>query len=161
MPRQYDKGGRATAGSFRRPPEGAAPPGARSLRERVGALKNLRPFMAMVWRASPGLTAASLVLRLIRALLPVATLFVGKLIIDDVVVLVQTPGKPETLRAWWDSGLLNWLGLLLLAEFALAVRGRYFGPCRLAHRQPAFGTGDQFLKHPPDGARGNAGPGRF
>ena len=122
MPRQYDKGGRAAAGSFRRPPEGAAPPGARSLRERVGALKNLRPFMAMVWRASPGLTAASLVLRLIRALLPVATLFVGKLIIDDVVVLVQTPGKPETLQAWWDSGLLNWLGLLLLAEFALAVR---------------------------------------
>lgn len=127
MPRQYDKGGRAAAGSFRRPPEGAAPSGARSLRERVGALKNLRPFMAMVWRASPGLTAASLVLRLIRALLPVATLFVGKLIIDDVVVLVQTPGKPETLRAWWDSGLLNWLGLLLLAEFALAVAADILG----------------------------------
>jgi ATP-binding cassette subfamily B protein len=36
--------------------------------------------MAMVWSASPGLTAASLVLRLIRALLPVATLFVGKLV---------------------------------------------------------------------------------
>ena len=83
--------------------------------------------MAMVWRASPGLTAASLVLRLIRALLPVATLFVGKLIIDDVVVLVQTPGKPETLRAWWDSGLLNWLGLLLLAEFALAVAADILG----------------------------------
>ena len=49
--------------------------------------------MAMVWRASPGLTAASLVLRLIRALLPVATLFVGKLIIDDVVGLVQTPWR--------------------------------------------------------------------
>jgi ATP-binding cassette subfamily B protein len=80
--------------------------------------------MAMVWRASPGLTAASLVLRLIRALLPVATLFVGKLIIDDVVVLVQTPGKPETLRRG-GTGLLNWLGLLLLAEFALAVAGRY------------------------------------
>ena len=127
MPRQYDKGGRAAAGTFRRPPEGTVPPGARSLRERVGALKNLRPFMAMVWRASPGLTAASLGLRLIRALLPVATLFVGKLIIDDVVVLVQTPGKPETLRAWWDSGLLNWLGLLLAAEFALAVLADILG----------------------------------
>ena len=135
--------------------------GARSFRQRVGALKNLRPFMAMVWRASPGLTAASLVLRLIRALLPVATLYVGKLIIDDVVVLVQTPGKPETLQQWWDSGHLNWLGLLLLAEFALAVLADILGPRRLAHRQPAFGTGDQFLQHPPDGARGNAGPGRF
>jgi ATP-binding cassette subfamily B protein len=126
MPRQYDKGGRAAAGSFRRPPEGRAP-GARSLKERVGALKNLRPFMAMVWRASPGLTATSLVLRLIRALLPVATLFVGKLIIDDVVLLVQTPGKPETLRQWLDSGLLNWLGLLLAAEFTLAVLADILG----------------------------------
>ena len=79
MPRQYDKGGRATAGAFRRPSEGPSPQGARSLRERVGALKNLRPFMAMVWRASPGLTGASLVLRLIRALLPVATLFVSQM----------------------------------------------------------------------------------
>ena len=105
MPKQYDKGGRATAGAFRRPPEGSATPGANSLKQRVGALKNLRPFMAMVWRTSPGLTAASLVLRLIRALLPVATLYVGKLIIDDVVLLVQMPGKPDTLQQWWDSGL--------------------------------------------------------
>ena len=44
-----------------------------------------------------------------------------------MVVLVQTPGKPETLRAWWDSGLLNWLGLLLLAEFALAVAADILG----------------------------------
>ncbi len=121
MPRQYDKGGRATAGAFRRPPEGSATPGANSLKQRFGALRNLRPFMAMVWSASPVLTAASLMLRLIRALLPVATLYVGKLIIDDVVLLVQMPGKPETLQQWWDSGQLNWLGLLLAAEFALAV----------------------------------------
>ncbi|MEP7173024.1 MAG: ABC transporter ATP-binding protein, partial [Aestuariivirga sp.] len=83
--------------------------------------------MAMVWSASPGLTAASLVLRLIRALLPVATLFVGKLIIDDVVLLVQMPGKPITLQQWWDSGQLNWLGLLLAAEFALAVLADILG----------------------------------
>ena len=51
----------------------------------------------------------------------------GKLIIDDVVVLVQTPGKPETLGEWWESGLLNWLGLLLLAEFALAVLADILG----------------------------------
>lgn len=51
----------------------------------------------------------------------------GKLIIDDVVVLVQTPGKPETIGEWWESGLLNWLGLLLLAEFALAVAADILG----------------------------------
>jgi ATP-binding cassette subfamily B protein len=81
----------------------------------------------MVWRTSPQLTAASLVLRLARALLPVITLFVGKLIIDDVVVLVQTPHKPETLRLWLNSGLLGWLGFLLIAEFALAVLADILG----------------------------------
>ncbi|UXN57365.1 ABC transporter ATP-binding protein [Phyllobacterium zundukense] len=81
----------------------------------------------MVWRTSPHLTATSLVLRLGRALLPVITLFVGKLIIDDVVLLVQTPNKPQTVLEWLNSGLLNWLGLLLLAEFALAVLSDILG----------------------------------
>jgi ATP-binding cassette subfamily B protein len=99
----------------------------RSFKERVGALKNLRPFIAMVWQTSPQLTAASLVLRLVRALLPIATLFVGKLIIDEVVLLVQRPGKPDTLQQWLDSGLLNTLGVLLIAEFALAVLADVLG----------------------------------
>ena len=78
--------------------EGCHLPNTRSFKERVGALKNLWPFLTMVWRTSRSLTAASLLLRLARALLPVITLYVGKLIIDDVVMLVQTPDKPETLQ---------------------------------------------------------------
>jgi len=74
---------------------GASAASSRSLRERVGALRNLRPFLMMVWRTSPGLTAASLVLRLVRAVMPVVTLYVGKLIIDNVVLLMQAPHKPE------------------------------------------------------------------
>jgi ATP-binding cassette subfamily B protein len=82
----------------------------------------------MVWRTSPPLTAASLLLRLLRALLPIVTLYIGKLIIDDVVLLVQAPpDRPETLRQWLDSGLLNRLGLLLFAEFALAVLADILG----------------------------------
>jgi len=96
-------------------------PNARSFKERLGALKNLRPFLTMVWRTSRSLTVASLLLRLARALLPVITLYVGKLIIDDVVMLVQMPDKPGTLPEWIASGLLNWLGFLLVAEFGLAV----------------------------------------
>jgi ATP-binding cassette, subfamily B, bacterial len=102
-------------------PGGPSLPNSRSLKERVGALRNLWPFLLMVWRTSPQLTAASLLLRLVRALLPVAALYIGKLIIDDVVLLVQAPDKPETLQRWLQSGLLNRLGLLLLAEFATAV----------------------------------------
>jgi len=98
-----------------------------SFKQRVGALRNLRPFLAMVWRTSPQLTALSIALRTLRALLPVATLFVGKLIIDDVVRLVQLPDKPATLQQWLDSGHLNELGLLLLAEFAIAVLADVLG----------------------------------
>ena len=102
-------------------------PNTRSFKERVGALKNLWPFLTMVWRTSRSLTAASLLLRLARALLPVITLYVGKLIIDDVVMLVQMPDKPGTLLEWIDSDLLNWLGFLLIAEFALAVLADILG----------------------------------
>lgn len=100
---------------------------ASSFRERVGALRNLRPFLAMVWATSPTLTAATIALRLMRALLPVATLYIGKLIIDDVVMLVQLPDKPMTLQQWLDSGHLNRLGLLLAAEFAVAVAADVLG----------------------------------
>ncbi|WP_271897910.1 ABC transporter ATP-binding protein [Candidatus Phyllobacterium onerii] len=127
MPRTYSSGGRVPRGAPGRALGGPPLPEVHTLRERFGALKNLWPFLLMVWRTSPQLTAASLVLRLGRALLPVITLFVGKLIIDDVVLLVQTPNKPETLSQWLDSGLLNWLGLLLLAEFALAVLSDILG----------------------------------
>ena len=96
-------------------------PNPRSFKERFGALRTLRPFLAMVWQVSPGLTVASLLLRLVRALVPIVSLYVGKLIIDDVVHLVQMSGRPASFDAWLQSGLLTYLGLLLLAEFALAV----------------------------------------
>ena len=96
-------------------------PNPRTFRERFGALKTLRPFMAMVWQTSPSLTVGLLVLRVLRALLPVVSLYIGKLIIDDVVMLLQLPDRPATWQGWVESGHLRWLGILLLAEFALAV----------------------------------------
>jgi ATP-binding cassette subfamily B protein len=74
---------------------------------------------------------SNLGLRLIRALLPVATLYVGKLIIDEVIRLVGLPGTPDSAGAWLRSGLLTPLGILLLVELALAivadVLGRFVG----------------------------------
>src|SRR5882757_4393955 len=98
-----------------------------SLKERFSALRTWRPFIAMVWRTSPSLTASSLLLRLVRALLPVVALYIGKLIIDDVVHLVQMPGRPATFEDWLASGLLNWLGVLILVELALAVLSDILG----------------------------------
>jgi ATP-binding cassette subfamily B protein len=104
-------------------------PGAaqRSLRERVGALRNLRPFLQQIWQTSPTLTVASLALRLIRALLPVITLYVGKLIIDEVVLLVAADIAFDTLRDWFESGRLDRLLWLLGLEFALAVLSDVLG----------------------------------
>jgi ATP-binding cassette subfamily B protein len=128
MARQYSNGGRQAPGSFGAPSGASAPqPAARSLKERVGALRNLRPFLAMVWRTSPELTSTSLLLRLVRALLPVVTLYIGKLIIDDVVLLVQTPDRPQSLADWLASGKLNWLTTLLVAEFACAILADVLG----------------------------------
>jgi len=102
-------------------------PNVGSLKARFGALRTLRPFIAMVWRTSPDLTVLSLLLRLVRALLPVVALYIGKLIIDDVVQLVRMPDRPSALREWLASGLLNGLGVLLLAEFGLALLSDILG----------------------------------
>ncbi len=94
---------------------------ARTLRERLGALRNLPPFLRLIWATNARLTATSLGLRLARAVLPVVTLYVGKLIIDEVIELARRPGVPATVGAWLDSGLLDRVLVLLLVEFALAV----------------------------------------
>ncbi|MBP7588884.1 MAG: ABC transporter ATP-binding protein [Thermoanaerobaculia bacterium] len=127
MPKQYSQGGRAASagagaagasGGIGRAVDGRAP---RSLRQRFSALGNLRPFLRLIWEIHPGLALATLLLRLLRALLPVATLFVGKWIIDEVLRLTHLPGAPTDLAGWLASGhlrpLLGFLGL----ELALAV----------------------------------------
>ncbi len=120
-------GGRTSApGTAGAPPVGGSI-GDRTLRERFGALRNVPPFLKLVWATSPRLTAATLALRFIRALLPVATLFVGKLIIDEVVLRATTPGAPTTLGGWLTSDLLDRLLWLLAAEFALAVLSDLLG----------------------------------
>src|SRR5690606_20915 len=57
-PRQYSMGGRSTPGAA--PPAHGNAPAPTSLRERVGALRNLPPFIRLVWRTSPWLTAGNL-----------------------------------------------------------------------------------------------------
>jgi ATP-binding cassette subfamily B protein len=99
----------------------------KSLRERVGALRNLRPFLRQVWETSPALTTASLSLRLVRALLPVATLYVGKLIIDEAIRLAGLGIASDALLDWWRQGLLAHLGWLLLVELGLAVASDVLG----------------------------------
>jgi ATP-binding cassette subfamily B protein len=103
------------------------PPETKSWRERLGALRNLPPFLKLVWDTSPLYTALTLALRLMRALTPVATLYVGKLIIDEVLRLAGIPNAPDSLGAWLSSGLANGLIWLLVLEFTLAVLSDVLG----------------------------------
>jgi ATP-binding cassette subfamily B protein len=100
----------------------------KSLRERVGALRNLPPFLRQIWSTSPGMTVASLSLRTVRALLPIATLYVGKLIIDEAIRLAgHPPAGADTLAQWHRSGALDPLLALLALEFGLAVLSDVLG----------------------------------
>jgi ATP-binding cassette subfamily B protein len=74
-------------------PEVARP---RSMRERLEALRYLPQLVRLVWQTHRGFTATMIVLRLVRAFVPVATLWVAKLIIDQVVLITRTPGTPLT-----------------------------------------------------------------
>ena len=127
MPKQYAMGGRASPGATTGTGGGGGAasasglPGPQSLRERVGALRNLPPFIKLVWQTSPALSCAEAALRLVRALLPVVTLYVGKLIIDEVVDLARAPHITGDLAQWWSEGFLDRIAWLLLLEFGLAV----------------------------------------
>ena len=64
----------------------------------------------MVWDTGPALTAASLFLRLIKALIPISILWISKLIVDLVVEAVRG-GSADSSRIWQ----------FLALEMALAV----------------------------------------
>ncbi|MEP7068020.1 MAG: ABC transporter ATP-binding protein [Usitatibacter sp.] len=102
-------------------------PPPQTFRERLGALRNLPPFLKLVWQTSPGISVAQGVLRLSRALLPVAALYVGALIIDEVVRLTRAPSPGATFDQWLASGMLGHIGLLLALEFGLGVMSDILG----------------------------------
>ncbi|WP_445680948.1 ABC transporter ATP-binding protein [Radicibacter daui] len=96
-------------------PPGPATPG------NLAALKHVPALLALVWASSPPLTLASFGLRILRALMPLAALYVGKLILDEVVRLVALPSPGPHLADWLKDGridpLIGWMAL----EFALAI----------------------------------------
>ncbi|MEO1409603.1 MAG: ABC transporter ATP-binding protein [Bacteroidota bacterium] len=82
-----------------------------SWRDQFFALKNLLPFFRLIWQASPRMTLANILLRIIKAGVPLATLYIGKEIIDTVIALMQ--GEPGADQ--------NYLWLLVGLELGIAV----------------------------------------
>lgn len=81
----------------------------------------------MIWATSKPLTLWTVMLRLIRAVLPVATLYVGKLIIDEVMARTSLGVAPVGLGVWLRSVASERLLWLLAAELALAVSSDLLG----------------------------------
>lgn len=98
------------------------------LRERIsgffkqfGALRNIPPFFRMIWNVAPGMALLNAGLRVAQAAIPVVMLYVGKEIIDTVLLLVEQYQKTNTVGD--THALWQWVG----AEFALAVANSLLG----------------------------------
>lgn len=84
----------------------------KSFREQLAAFKNIPPFLRLIWAASPGLTLSNFLLRILQAALPTAILYVGKLIIDEVLLVIDGTGSETFL---WQMVALEF-GLALTSD---------------------------------------------
>jgi ATP-binding cassette subfamily B protein len=102
-------GARPPRRSLKTPDE---PPG---WRERLRALRHVPKLLALVWRTQPVYTTAIVLLRALRAAIPLAVLWIGKLIIDQVVGMVTAgPAAPHPY---------GHLVTLVLIEMGIAIVG--------------------------------------
>ena len=83
-----------------------------SLKERISALRNLPRFFKLVWQSSPGMMLANFLFRILRSAIPVAVLYVGKLIIDGIIHLKDNTASQNFL---WQLVVLEF-GLLILSD---------------------------------------------
>lgn len=85
----------------------------KGFKESLQSLNLLIPFFKTIWKTSPSLTFWNIVLRLIKSAVPVAQLYVGKLIIDHIVHLISNKGG-DTHALWVLIGIE--FGITLLSE---------------------------------------------
>jgi ATP-binding cassette subfamily B protein len=84
--------------------------------ERLAALKHIPPLVRLVYQTHRGYTLAILALRVVRSFIPVAVLWIGKLIIDAVIAAVAAVQAGRTPD--WQH-----LAALVGLELGIAVVG--------------------------------------
>ena len=77
------------------------------------ALRYIPRFFNEIWQINPLLFLANILLRLVHAFIPVAMLWVGKLIIDEVVLQISLESK-DLNNLWTYVGVE--FGLALLSD---------------------------------------------
>jgi ATP-binding cassette subfamily B protein len=89
-----------------------------SWRERLAALKYVLPFFRLIWEAYRGYLLLMIFLRLLRAFVPVAALWTGKLIIDSVIAansVSDIARNPFSYSHLWRLVALE-LGIVITGE---------------------------------------------
>ncbi len=81
-------------------------------RERAQAVRHVPRLLRMVWRSEPRYVAGILVLRVLRSVVPLVVLWIGKLIVDEVVQAAGAAGR---------GGAVDWHRLAELVLFELVV----------------------------------------
>lgn len=71
-----------------------------TMKDRMRAMRNLPAFFKLVWQSGPGMMAINITLRFIKAAIPFLLLFIGKLIIDQVVLLTRTHSSLAEAYLW-------------------------------------------------------------
>jgi ATP-binding cassette, subfamily B, bacterial len=69
-----------------------------SWKERLEALRYIPALFRLIWRTHRGYTAAMMVLRVVRSIVPVTTFWVGKLILDSVIA--AKAGNGSLTQVW-------------------------------------------------------------
>jgi ATP-binding cassette subfamily B protein len=98
-------------GSRRGKPE---PP--RSWRDRLAAARHLPKLLRLVWTTEPRYVVGIVLLRVARAVVPLAILWIGKLIVDAVIAAAA--GSSHGVTPPWRH-----LAVLVAAELAIALAG--------------------------------------
>src|SRR5690349_6507521 len=83
-----------------------------SWRERIEALRYVPPLLKLVWETHHGYTIGMVLLRLVRAFVPVAALWIGKQIIDEVIAQA---GGAHTLGEIWRLVAIE-MGIVLAGD---------------------------------------------
>jgi ATP-binding cassette, subfamily B, bacterial len=84
-----------------------------TLRERVAALRHVPALLRLVWQTHRPYAATMTLLRVVRAGVPVATLWVAKLIVDEVIEAAGRGGSD--LRRLWTLVALEF-GIVVIGE---------------------------------------------
>ena len=90
-------------------------------KERLEALRYLPALFRLIWRTHRGYTLAIVVLRVVRSVVPVATFWVGKLILDSVIAAKAGTGSLTQIWRYLALELLIVLSGEILARASSLV----------------------------------------